>query len=108
MIFLRDLTKDIAQVKSEYTYKVSLMEKAGSPVLAEKAFLREHLTVAADGRIPLSAATAFGIAEQDLVLLTSGKTILIEGQVVRKGTRFPNGAVAIPKKVTLTIPYFTF
>lgn len=104
IIYFRDLTKDIAQVKTEYTFKVSLVEKAGPRVLAEKTFLREHLTMAADGRIPLAAAEAFGIEEADLALLTSGKTLLIEGQVVRNGTRFPNGSFAIPKKVTLAVP----
>jgi hypothetical protein len=100
---MRDLTKDIPQVKTQYTFKISLLEKGVPRLLAEKTFLREHITVDGEGRIALSAVESFGITEQDLALLTSGKTILIDGQVLRQGTRFPQGSFAIPKKVTLEI-----
>lgn len=100
VIYFRDLTPDIPQVTTQYQYRVAL----GNRVLAEKVFLRGDLTVQEDGRIPLPAATAFGLSEADLKLLGPGKVITVDGRVIRHGTRFPGGQFVIPKKVNLTVP----
>ena len=99
VIYFRDLTKDIPQVKSEYQYKLSI----GGRVLAEKTFQRSDLTPDADGKLPLSAARDFSLGEADLRQLSSGKTISLEGNVIRRGSRFPNGEAVIPKAVNLEI-----
>ncbi len=99
IIYFRDLTKNIPEVRTEYHYRVSLNGR----VLAENVFHRADLVVGADGRIPLSAVEAFGVSPADLNLLKPGTVIMIDGQVIRYGTRFPNGRYAIPKKVTLQI-----
>lgn len=104
VINFRDLTEAIPQVRTEYAYKVLLQTKTGPKLLAEKVFQRTDLKVAPDGKIPLSAAADFGISEADLVTLSSGKVITVEGEVRRFGSRFKGESFVIPKKVNLTIP----
>ncbi len=100
VIFFRDLTQDIPQVKSEYYYKIT----ANNRLLAEKTFMRENLKANAEGKLPLPLALAFGVPEVDLETLKSGTQITIEGQVLRYGSKFPKDPYSIPKRVTLTVP----
>ncbi|MGE4131852.1 MAG: hypothetical protein AB7F86_09435 [Bdellovibrionales bacterium] len=99
ILYFRDLTKDIPQVVTEYHYRLSV----GSKVLAEKAFLRSDLSVNPDGKIPLPLSEAFDVSPADLEILKSGATLRVEGEVVRIGSRFPDGRFAISKRVSLEI-----
>lgn len=99
VVYFRDLTEDIPQVQSQYQFQISL----GSRVLAEKIFDRSELQVDSSGRYALPVATGFGVSEADLALLKSGVSIVIQGNVIRNGTRFAKGQFIIPKKVILKI-----
>lgn len=103
IVYMRDLTQSIPQVKTEYALRISVVENGQPRMLAEKVFARETLKLTSDGRIVLSAAREFGIAEDMMRVLTSGKTIIVEGQVIRRGILFPGEMFSIPKRVSLGI-----
>lgn len=103
IVYMRDLTQNIPQVKTEYALRLSVIENGQPRALAQKTFAREMLNMTSDGRLILSAAREFGLGEDVLRLLSSGKTIMIDGQVIRRGILFPGEMFAIPKKVTLGI-----
>ena len=102
----KELTKAIEQVRTEYAFKLKVSGKGiqGEKLIAEKLLKRELLKIGSDGSIKLSAARAFEVSPENLTLLKPGMKLILEGEVIRYGSRFgASEKFAIPKKVALDI-----
>jgi hypothetical protein len=100
---MKDLAPANELVTTQYHLKLYVPGKPSPRLLSEKTFRREDLAVGIGGSIQFSLSKDFGIEDLELQKLMSGKQLAVVGEIVRQGSRFPNGIVTIAKKVNLTV-----